>query len=307
VSVGWVAATVRARALARRRVGGAGAVAIARAPSYAAGRAALITAPYNGRVGPDDDLATAERNLAESLLWHLRVLSGWLPPDGGGQVRALAAGFELGNVDEHLWALRSGGTAHPYQLGGLATAWPRIAVTTSPEELRAVLVASPWGDPGDARPETVRLSLRLSWLRRLAVTSPLPRGWAVAAAALLVAGEVFAAGRPLPPEPRRAAGVLLGGRAVDATSLAELAGALPAGARWVLDGVERAEDLWAAEASFYRRAETDSFALLRQPGVGPRPVLGAVALLAVDVWRVRAALETAARGGERRELLDALA
>jgi hypothetical protein len=75
-------------------------------------------------------------------------------------------------VDEHLWALTSGGTAHPYQLGSLATAWPRIAVTTSPEELRAVLVASPWGDPGDARPETVRLSLRLSWLRRLAVTSP---------------------------------------------------------------------------------------------------------------------------------------
>jgi hypothetical protein len=95
VSVGWVAATVRARALARRRVGGAGAVAIARAPSYAAGRAALITAPNNGRVGPDDDLATAERNLAESLLWHLRVLSGWLPPDGGGQVRALAAVIHL--------------------------------------------------------------------------------------------------------------------------------------------------------------------------------------------------------------------
>jgi hypothetical protein len=36
------------------------------------------------------------------------------------------------------------------------------------------------------------------------------------------------------------------------------------------------------------------------------PVLGVVALLAVDAWRVRAALELAARGGTPVEALHAL-
>ena len=37
--------------------------------------------------------------------------------------------------------------------------------------------------------------------------------------------------------------------------------------------------------------------MLRRPVTGPDPVIGVIAVLAADAWRVRAALEVAARGG----------
>jgi hypothetical protein len=46
---------------------------------------------------------------------------------------------------------------------------------------------------------------------------------------------------------------------------------------------------------------------VRHAGTGRGVLVGAVALLAVDAWRVRAALEVAARGGGPTEALDAVA
>jgi hypothetical protein len=53
--------------------------------------------------------------------------------------------------------------------------------------------------------------------------------------------------------------------------------------------------------------EGDAFRLLRRAGAGRPVVCGAVALLAVDAWRVAAALELAARGGRPMRVFDDVA
>jgi hypothetical protein len=169
-------------------------------------------------------------------------------------------------------------------------------------------VASPWGDPGVATPRAVQLGMRLSWLARVGDDVERAAPWAAGKAALLVARERFAAGRDLPATPARAR-ALLGPGALAAASLAELARRLPARARWALEGVTDSDELWRAEARWWSRVERDGFALLGEgsgAGLGPAPVLGAVAVLAADAWRVRAALELAARGGQPLEVFDAL-
>ena len=52
--------------------------------------------------------------------------------------------------------------------------------------------------------------------------------------------------------------------------------------------------------------EEDAFALLRTAMPGPSVVLGAIVVLAIDAWRVRAALAAAEAGGGS-EVLDAVA
>ncbi|MFD1276063.1 hypothetical protein ACFQ51_43580 [Streptomyces kaempferi] len=47
--------------------------------------------------------------------------------------------------------------------------------------------------------------------------------------------------------------------------------------------------------------------MLHEGRYGPSMVVGAVAELSVDAWRMRAALESAARGGRPGEVFDALA
>ena len=47
--------------------------------------------------------------------------------------------------------------------------------------------------------------------------------------------------------------------------------------------------------------------MIRRSTPGPEILVGAVALLAVDAWRVRAALEVAAHGGGPLEALDVVA
>lgn len=89
-------------------------------------------------------------------------------------------------------------------------------------------------------------------------------------------------------------------------SLPDLVAALRGPARWTLRGVDEPEALWQAEARWWARVESDAFALLHRPRFGSAPVIGAVAAAAVDAWRVRAALESAARGG-RPEAFDVVA
>jgi hypothetical protein len=301
-----VAGTVRARSLARRRLGAGAARSLAASASLEDATAVLAAGSYRQGVRAGQDLAGAQRGVTLTLLWHLRVLAGWLPREGDRMLRLLAGWFEIANVDELLQQLAGGHAEEPLPLGALATAWPRCAHARSPAELRATLATSPWGDPGGETAWEVQLGMRLSWAARL---SRLDRvaPWAAGAAALLVARERFVAGRDLPAAPQRQATRLLGREALAATSLAELRRRLPDTAGWPLAGVEDPVDLWRAEAGWWSGVERDGLELLHATGFGPAPVLGAVAVLGSDAQWVRAALELAARGGRPLEVFDALA
>ena len=317
MTAGWVAGSVRARALTRRRLGSAGCRTVAAEPSLAAALARLSATPYGHDVHPGQTLAVAEHAVGETLLWHLRVLAGWLPPGGVGALRVLAAGFEIANTDEHLRRLSTRGSdpgevVAPYRLGRLATAWPRLARTTTVPEVAEVLRASAWGDPGEDSERAVRLAMRVSWARRVAGSAPAARHWAAAAVALVLARSLPAGPGRLPAELDRAATILLGGPAMTARTLGELADRLPRSVAWVLADVPTgsaaaADELWRAETTWWRRVETEGLALVHRSAPGPEVPVGAAAVLAADAWRVRAALELAVRGGAPPEAFDAVA
>ncbi|MGZ4614830.1 MAG: hypothetical protein ACXV4A_04660 [Actinomycetes bacterium] len=317
MSTAWVAGSVRARALTRRRLGLAGCRALAASPSLEVALTGLAGTPYGHDVQVGHSLAEAEHAVGATLLWHLRVLAGWLPRGGAGTLRLVAAGFEIANVDEHLRRIEGRendayGAVAPYRLGTLATAWPRLAATGSLAELRDVLSASAWGDPGEPSGRAVRLAMRLSWAGRLAAAVPAAQTWAAAATVLLVARVLPLSARRLPANLDWAATALIGRPAVEARSLRELAEQLPRPLHWVLADVPTAgpdtgAELWRAESTWWRHVESDGFSLLHRSGLGPDVPLGAAAVLAADAWRVRAALELAARGGAPLEVFDAVA
>jgi hypothetical protein len=293
--------------MARRRVGIAGARRLAAAPSLDAALSELAAGPYGHDVRTDHTLAQAQRAVAATLLWDLRVLAGWLPHGGADRLRVLAGWFELANVDELQRSAAGQSADPPFTLGSLGTAWNRLRSARTPAELRQVLASSRWGDPGADTPAAVGLGMRLAWAERVAVAVPAAVPWAAGAAALLVAREVLVVGRRLPDGAAASANRLLGAPVLDAVSFPDLAAALGSRARWALRGVDRPEALWRAEARWWARVESDAFALLHRPRFGLAPVVGAVAAAAVDVWRVRAALESAARGGGRAEAFDVVA
>lgn len=307
MSAGWVAGGVRAQAMVRRRLGTADARALAAAATLPEAVETLARSPYGQRVRAGDALATAARGVAETLLWNLRVLAGWLPATGAEMLRVLTGWFEIANVDEHLRTLAGEPSDPPFRLGTLATVWPLLRETGSPDELRAALTASPWRDPGGTTAREVALAMRMAWADRVAARVEPARAWAHGAAALLVAREHLAVGRPLPGPAGQTATRLLGSRALGATSLGELAAALPTRVRWAVDGITGDADLWVAEARWWRRVRVDGAALVAGSGFAPGRMIGATALLAADAWLVRAALEAAARGTDALEAFDAMA
>jgi hypothetical protein len=292
--------------MARRRLGLAGARELAASPSLPDALLALTATPYGRDVAAGQSLAGAQRAVADTLLWNLRVLAGWLPRTGGDRLRVLAGWFEIANVDEVLRTLTGRPGEPPFRLGSLATVAPRLAGVTSPAELRRVLATSPWGDPGGETERDVGPALRLAWAERVASAVPPARDWAVAGAALLVARELFVGGRILGGAAAAAARRLLGPGVPEAGSLAELSAAVPRSGRAALAGVPDPTSLWRAEARWWERVDAGAAALLRRPGFSLDPVMGAVGAAAVDAWRVRAALECAARGGSR-EAFDVVA
>ncbi|MGZ6804548.1 MAG: V-type ATPase subunit [Nocardioidaceae bacterium] len=302
----WVAGVVRARALQRRRLGRAGVRDLADSASLAEAVATLARTPYGHDVRPGADLAAAQRAVADSALWNLRVLAGWLPAPGAELLRVLAGWFEVANVDELLRALHDLPAEPPYRLGTLATAWPQLAGATSVPDLRERLGRTTWGAAAGADPWQVQLGMRLAWADRVAARVPAARDLAVAGAGLLLARETVGRGRSLPEGAVLPARRLLGDGAVRAASLGALAAALPARSRELLDGVEDPAAVWRAEARWWRRLEQQAFALGRSGGFDADQVLSAAGLLAVDAWRVRAALALAGRPGSA-EVLDAVA
>jgi hypothetical protein len=297
MSTAWVAGSVRARAMSRRRLGTALARELASRPSLDSAIDVLATSPYGHDVHPGQALDAAQHAVASTVLWHMRVMAGWVPRGDARILRVMAGGFEIANVDELLREL-AGLPAEPaFRLGTLSTAWPALAPVSSVADLREALARSAWGDPGADSPEAIRLAMRLAWAVRVAASIPLARPWASGAAAVIAARTVLLDRRPPSGAAARLATSLLGSRWTEATTMSALAGALPAEARWVVDHVDDPADLWQAEARWWGRVDADGRALLHRPVTTPDPVIGSVAVLAVDAWRTRAALEVAARGG----------
>jgi len=296
LSPGWVACSVRARHMLARRLGRERAREIAASPSLEAALAGLGGSAYGARRRPGMDLVEAQRAVADTALWHLRVLAGWAPAAGVASIRALAAWFELANIDERLLFLAGGEPTTPFELGALATAWPEIAEARTPAEARARLAASAWGDPHSDHPAEVRLALRLAWARRVEDSVDDAHDLAAGGAALTLARELLLGGR----SPASLAGLQpagLGHRWQQAGSVGALRDSLPAHASWVLDGIGEPSELWRAEAAWWRRADDVAEELVHAPLMGEPMVVGSVIALGVDAWRVAAALEVAARGG----------
>jgi hypothetical protein len=312
VSAGWVAGSVRARALARRRVGMAKARRIAgcRDIGEALGvlsATAYLTAPIPAGDGLDM-LAAAQHAIAESLLWDMRVLAGWLPQGGAPLMRAVAGWFEIANVTERLAGLEGGRAGPPFRLGALATAWPRLRHCDSRAAIRAALTASPWKDPGGDTAQDIGIGMRARWAQRVGTLGEPARTWAASALVLLLAADRFGENRPSGPVLRSACAELIGEHAAGAASLPELAGQLPSRLSWVLKPAEDTlTGLWRSEAAWWTRTEGNARDLLAGSGLDAKPVLGAVAVLAADARRVCAALEVAARGGGSVEVFDAVA
>lgn len=347
-----MAASVRAKAMARRRAG-AGlcreaaalgslqqALAVFEQTGYGpelitAGNAARDRHSATGADpsgesgnGPEVGLAAAQHATRRSVLWQLRVLAGWLPVSGARMVRAAGAVFELENITVLARRLQEAAAAEAgdplrrsaalpeyFDLGGLATAWPRLSHAGTYSELVEALRTSPWGDPGS--PPDLADTLTVVWFRRLAAAAPQARRWMVAASALLAARRVLAVPGPevtpdagIRPEPGNRLFTLLqpmiGSAWTEAQDVASFRAALPAAAAPVLEGIEDPGGLWRAEAALRARAEEDAFSLLRSGLPGPDIAVGAIAVLAMDAWRVRAALAAAASGGGS-EVLDAVA
>jgi hypothetical protein len=307
MSAGWVGVSVRARAMTNRRLGVVGARRLASTTSLDDAFTTLSRTAYGPGLGTTRGLAETQRAVVGAALWNVRVLAGWAPRPGVAILRAVAAVLEVANIRDHLRHLEGAAVQPPYRLGGLSTAWPRIALAGSVDEVRSVLTASPWGDPSGGTPHDIGLMLQTSLSDRVIAAVPVAAAWAGGATALLVARDVVRDRRDLPAAARRSAVRVVGERALRAGSLPELAGLVPPQARWAVAGMHDPDDLWQAEGRWWARVERDGFALVRRPTSGPDVMVGAVALLAVDAWRVRAALELAARGGGPLEVWDAVA
>lgn len=306
MNAGWVASSVRAQAMTRRRLGRREVTVLAASTSLDEGLAILEPTAYGHQVRPGQDLAEAQRAVTDVWLWNVRVLAGWGPRPAVTVLRPLVAPLEVANTLDHLQRLQNRATPRPYRLGGLATAWNRLAPTTSAEELRSVLATSAWGDPGDTTPWAVGLGMRAVLAERVTAQVPSAAPWAAGGLALVLAGLLVENITPTPAF-RTSAARVLGRGPLEAASLHALRETLPAGAGWALSAVDGAGDLWRAEARWWARVEREAGALTHHPTPGQERVVGAVALMAVDAWRVRAALERAASGGGTLEDFDAVA
>ncbi len=309
MSAGWVAAAVRGRGLARRRLGRDGARALAAVTALAPALAALTATPYGREVRTEMDLVSAQHAVSATLLWQLRVLAGWGPPLGAGPLRLLAAGFEIANVTGHLARLHGQSTPAPYALGSMATAWPSVSVAQTPAEVRAALSTSVWGDPGSDDLPVVRLAMQVGWARRVLDGAPGAADWAISRAALVVARVLANGALPsLGPLARRDLNHLLGPRWQEVGPLSELARSVPRPASQALQGMVAGEDLWRAEARWWARVESAGATLAEGPRPDASSGVGVAGLLAADAWRTRAALAVAAHGGGNlAEVLDAMA
>ncbi|WP_099023937.1 hypothetical protein [Mycolicibacterium palauense] len=307
MSAGWVAGNVRAKGLLRRRLGVAGTRAVASMSSLADAQHALAEGPYGRGVVAGQTPAQTEHAVSATVLWHLRVLAGWQPREGARALRCLAAGFEAANIVAHARTLAGADPLPVFDLGSLATAWPRLAQTGSPGELRMALSESLWGDPGGESPADIAAAVRVSWAVRVATTVPEAASWARGGLALLIAHRTLVQGRRLPETVATRSARVVGAAAATSSDLVSLVAALPRAARWSITGIDDVDELWRAEARWWARLDRDGLQLLTGTGFSRARPVGAAAVLAADAWRCRAALGMAARGGGPMDAYDAIA
>ncbi|HYM50475.1 MAG TPA: hypothetical protein VET65_07850 [Candidatus Limnocylindrales bacterium] len=305
MSSSWVAGSVRAKLLTSRRLGSAHARDLAASPSLAAAVERLSRTSYGHDVAIGMDLDEAQVAVAATLLWHLRVLAGWVPPGGGEMMRALAAWFEIANVQSRFAFFRTGERRSLFQLGSLATAWPALSEAASASELHQILAQSAWAGRGNEQIEDVLTSMHLRWAARVRDVIPFAGTWVAAASLLYLARLLFLAPRlPTSAALEGGPGLPVGWRT--AASIAQLSAIAPVGARWVLDGIHEPEDLWMAERRWWRHLGDEAAKRIVRGGSSPETVVAATMLLAVDAWRTRAALAAAAHP-TGREVFDAVA
>jgi hypothetical protein len=305
VSAGWVAGSVKARLMLERRAGVETARHLAEAPSLQKAGSGLLGTAY-AQAATAREFEEAQRGVAASAALHFRVLAAWLPPGGATALRALAAWFELANIEDRLAYLAGAPLRAPFELGALSSVWDAAASAQSPEELRVLLASSSWGDPGGLDAQQIHLALRLAWARREGAETPEASRWAAGAAAILLAEELLVAGRRLDPALARRVG--LGANWQGAETLDGLRARLPRGASWALAGIEEPAELWRAEPRWWRVVEAEAERMVRSDRAGREAVVAAVALLALDAVRVATALAVAAQAGAAgsREVLHAL-
>ncbi len=303
MSGAWVAGGVRARSIARHRLGARGVREVASSATLNAALGQLMSSPYARDIRIDHSLPEAQRAIATTTLWHLRVLAGWLPGEGADIVRAMAGYWEIANVSMVLAALESESPAALFDMGTLSGTGRRLGAARRRQDVRAALAHSPWGDPGSDDGAEIVSWLRMRWAERLARSVPGTSRWASGLLAILVARELFVAGRH--PGPKAWPTSRLGKGWSRATSIRDLATRLPRDARWSLEGIDDPADLWRAEAKWWGAVEGAALERLARfrPGQ-PEDVVACIALLGVDAWRTRAALAFAARGGGRIEAFD---
>ncbi|MFF4908142.1 hypothetical protein ACFY2T_25135 [Streptomyces sp. NPDC001260] len=308
MGAGWVAGVTRARSMAVGRLGPDAARELAASATLTEALRALANTRYRKvrETEAEAEAAAAGRAVSAALLWQLRVLAGWQPRAGVAALRRLAAGFEIANTRDHLRALAGEPRPAPYRLGALATAWPRLARTSDARGVRAVLTASPWGDPGGESATAVLTGMRLSAAAGVVADLPQAARWAAGDTALLLARESYLLDRPPTGRAAGYAGRILGRSAVKAVSYDDFRARLPSAARWALKDTGRPADLWRAEARWWAAVERDGLEMLHKADFGVTPVVGAVAVLSADAWRLRAALLAAAHEGRAREAFDDL-
>ena len=303
---GWIAGGVRARLLLEHRAGPETARELGRSPSLGHALQVLAGTPYATQAVAGPRLENVQRAVAASVAFSCRVLAAWLPRDAAVGIRAMASWFELANIEDRIAYLERGELRPPFDLGVLSSVWEAAAAAGSMDELRRLLDRSVWGDPGSDEPQEIHLWLRVSWARRVARQAPAAGSWADGALAILLAAEMFVAGRFFDPAVARRLG--FDGAWRDATTIEALRERLPGRAAWALAGVDEPSDLWRAEPTWWRRVGRDAESMTRRRLDDPGVVLGAVALLALDATRVNAALAVASRSGasSAAEVLDAL-
>jgi hypothetical protein len=306
VSAQWVAGNVRARALLNRRLGVGRARALAAMNSLTDAQHALAATAYGRDITVGQPAHDTDHAVCAALLWHLRVLAGWQPPVGARAIRALAAGFEAQNIAAHARKLAGAPPGPPYTLGALASAWPRLSETRSLAQLRDILAQTMWGDPGSESPSDIALAVQVGWALRVANAVPEARDWADAWLALSVARRRLLELRELPGPVLVRARLGLGA-AVAASDLASFTDAIATRLRWVFDGTTGAGGLWTAEARWWARVEADGLTMLGRSEFTRAQTIGAVAVLAADAWRCRAALALASRGGGPMDVYDVVA
>jgi hypothetical protein len=219
----------------------------------------------------------------------------------------IAAPFELENIETHVRALREGTPEQPLQLGSLAVAWPAVSRATTVAEVRRSLARTAWGDPGGDTPADFAVGVRLALARRVALRIPAAREWAHGAVAVLVARGTVVTGVPFGDGWARTVDRLLGRDWREARSITELAASLPASAAWVLAGIDHPDDLWEAELAVVGRVAADARRLSASSRYAESTAVGVMVSMLIDLWRVRAAIEVAARQPIPMEVFDAVA